>query len=181
MLAVTASTLICAGIGFGLEYVLLSQFGLNIGTFASVEYFLLAGITSPEVVLLFAALLVGGFFRLRIVEKTAPKRTKERWYYVLLPDITGVFIIGATIFAVFTIAEQKHKKIVENPTEFAAVTLRTGSMNLVPDKFDLTLITATDTFMLFYQHSTESVYAAPIENILYVNIIHKNDIGNVPE
>lgn len=181
LLVVTASTLVCAAIGFGLEYALLNKFGLNIGTFASVEYFLLAGITSPEVIIVFIALTVSGFFRLRIIEKTASKRTKNKWYYVLLPDITAVIIVGATIFWIFNIAGQKHTKIVDDPNEFASVTLRSEDAKLVTEENDLSLITATDTFMLFYQHSTESVFAAPIENILYVNLTHKNKVSDASE
>ncbi|KJG20733.1 hypothetical protein UB37_13490 [Photobacterium iliopiscarium] len=178
LLVVTFSALSCAFIGFWLEYTLLANFGLNIGTFASIDYFLLAGVSSPKVLFIFSGLVVTNYLKIKLLTDHFPdaKEAHANWRIVIFLALIGV--AGSFIY---NNSEDKFKEITESPKQFVDVTLRTNNAPLSPISKDFTLITATDAFMLFYQHSTSAVIATPIENISAVSVFVAGSVGDVPE
>ena len=156
LLVLTLSAISCSAIGFFLEYSLLSNFGLNIGTFASVDYFLLAGITSPTVLIIFVALIVSNVLKVKILTRILPVIKSNDSIHKFWQSVIFVVICAIAVDIINNITEKKYIEIVENPTQFTSVILKTNNTPLSLIENDLTLITSTDAFMLFYQHSSSS-------------------------
>jgi hypothetical protein len=177
LLVLTVSTLSCAGIGFWLEYSLLSNFGLNIGTFASIDYFLLAGITSPQVLIVFLALVVSNYLKMKILTGILPVNASNEHIHKFWQQVIFLAIIGVAFSVIYNNSLKKFDEITQSPKQFAEVLLRTDNQPLSDKVNDLTLITATDAFMIFYQHSTSGVIATPVENISAVRIVTSQTSG----
>lgn len=179
LLVVTISTLSCAIIGFWLEFTLLQNFGLNIGMFASIDYFLLAGVTSPQVLVIFVALALSNFLKMKIIKQFCPVTEKNGHIHTFWRQVIFIAILVLAASIIYENSSQKYQTIVSNPEQYASVLLRTNNERLSDKTNDLTLITATDTFIIFYQHSTSAVIATPTENISAVSIINKNVLSDM--
>ncbi|HCE1487546.1 TPA: hypothetical protein NGR23_002487 [Vibrio parahaemolyticus] len=181
LLVVTISTLSCAIIGFWLEFTLLYKFGLNVGTFASIDYFLLAGVTSPQVLVIFIALALSNLLKMKILTQFFPMTDKNAHIHTFWRQVIFIALLVIAANIIYENSSKKYQTIVSNPEQYASVLLRTNNAQLSDKANDLTLITATDAFMIFYQHSTSAVIATPTENISAVSIINKNILVDVPK
>lgn len=182
--------------GFLSEYFLLKNFGLNIATYASVDYFVTAGVASLGTVplkyfLIFSAYIFAGAvifmlvyqmpftsdIRNRLVEISYSYDYKDFFVFVVFMILMGFFIVGFSKFF-FTPKKEsdaRYEEIVNGKSERSSIMLKTNNHLLSNGALDFSLITVTDTFMIFYQHSNEAVLTLPIENVSWVSSIQSNE------
>ncbi len=163
--------------GFFSEYLLLNKYGLNIGFFASFEYFFLAGVSDPYVLLIGFFLWASAASQTNIIDryfsKNQNKINSKRVAFFLA--ILWVFIlITLFLFFIRERVDDKYNAVLSGNVKTSSIMLRENNHMLSGSDKGHSLITATDMFMIFYQYSDKSVVAIPIENIASVNFFENN-------